>query len=70
MSNFSPELSGKRLELLKESAPKTASVAVLWNCMSPGHPQVLKETEAADRSLGITLKRMEVRNVDDVGGAL
>jgi putative ABC transport system substrate-binding protein len=70
MSNFSPELSGKRLELLKESAPKTASVAVLWNGMSPGHPQVLEETEAAARSLGITLKRMEVRNVDDVGGAL
>jgi putative ABC transport system substrate-binding protein len=32
-----PELSGKRLELLKEAAPQTTLVAVLWNAANPAH---------------------------------
>jgi putative tryptophan/tyrosine transport system substrate-binding protein len=69
LTNFSSELSGKRLELLKESVPKISVVAVLWNGTSPGHPVVLKETEVAARSLGLTLQPLEVRIPDDFDGA-
>jgi putative ABC transport system substrate-binding protein len=70
LANLSPELSGKRLELLKESAPKIVSVAVVWNGTSQGHPKVLKDSEAAARLLGIALQPVEVRNADDIAGAL
>ena len=43
VANMNTDLSGKRLELLKESAPKITSVAVLWNSSSQGHRQILKE---------------------------
>ncbi len=69
LSNLNRELSGKRLELLKESVPKVLVVAVLWNGTSPGHPGVLKETEVAAQSLGLTLQPLEVRIPDDFDGA-
>jgi putative ABC transport system substrate-binding protein len=69
LTNFSAELSGKRLELLKESFPNVSVVAVLWNGTSPGHPGVLKETEGAARSLGLKIQALEVRSPDDFDGA-
>ena len=38
LSNVSPDLMGKRFELLKEIAPKVTRVAVLWNPASPVEP--------------------------------
>jgi ABC-type uncharacterized transport system substrate-binding protein len=70
LSNFSPELSGKRLELLKETFPKISSVAVLWNGASPGHPLVLKQMEAAASLLGLKLQPVEVRSAGEFDGAL
>src|SRR6185312_16421027 len=43
ISNLSPELSGKRLELLREAFPKVSRVAVIWNPSNPGNSIVLKE---------------------------
>ena len=59
---LSPELSGKRLELLKEAFPKVARVAVLWNPASPDKQLDFKETQAAARSLGMQLQSLEVRD--------
>jgi putative ABC transport system substrate-binding protein len=70
LATFSPELSGKRLELIKENAPKIASVAVIWNGTSQGHPKVLKQSDDAARLLGITLQPVEMRSADDIAGAL
>src|SRR5262245_18468256 len=42
LSNLRPELSGKRLELLKELVPKLTRVAVLTSSISPDHARVLK----------------------------
>ena len=70
ISNLARDLTGKRLELLKESAPRISLVAVLWNGTSQGNPGVLKEAEVAARALKLTLHPLEVRGADDVDGAL
>ena len=49
LSTLSPEISGKRLELLKEIVPKLSRVAVLGNSTNPGNAQSLRETELAAR---------------------
>jgi len=62
---LSPELSGKRLELLKEAFPKVTRVAVLWNPASPDKQLDFKETQAAARALGVQLQSLEVRGAKD-----
>ncbi|HTF39965.1 MAG TPA: ABC transporter substrate-binding protein [Propionibacteriaceae bacterium] len=60
LSEVSAELSAKRLELLKEAAPGTSTIAVL---VDPGHPTnalELKNTEAAARRLGLAITAVEV----------
>ena len=67
LSAMSPDLDGKRLELLKESFPKVARVAFLWPTGSPN--LVLTEMEAAAKALGVKLLSLEVRSLDDFAGA-
>ena len=43
MTNFGPELSGKRLELLKEILPKASRVAILLNSATPVQTFLVKE---------------------------
>ena len=62
----SPELSGKRLELLKDAAPKTTSVAVIWNGASPQGAGFVQETKGAAQSLGLLLQIVEVHNPTDL----
>jgi putative tryptophan/tyrosine transport system substrate-binding protein len=69
LSLLSPELSGKRLELLKEIAAGLARVAVLWNPDGPPAVLSLKETESAARALGIKLQSVEARAPKDFDGA-
>jgi ABC-type uncharacterized transport system substrate-binding protein len=62
VTNLSPELGGKRLELLKEAVPKLARVAVLYEPAS--RPSVLEVKEVlpvAARALGLTVRSWEVR---------
>ena len=66
LSAYSPELNGKRLELLKESVPKLTQVALLVSGNFPGNAIDLKETEAAARSLQIQTHLMEVRTASDL----
>jgi ABC-type uncharacterized transport system substrate-binding protein len=62
LSLQSPELGGKRLELLKEVVPKVSHVAVLlWNRQNRGTSLQLKELEAAAAALGLQLQPVEVR---------
>ncbi len=70
LANVSPEVSGKRLELLKESVPKLSRVAVLGNATNPGNAQALRETEGAARALGLKLQYLEVQSLDDLETAL
>jgi putative ABC transport system substrate-binding protein len=67
-SILAPELSRKRLELLKEAFPKVTRVVVLWNPTSSGESLSFKETQDAAKTLGVQLHSMEVRRASDFEG--
>ncbi len=69
LSNFSAELSGKRLELLKEAFPKVSRVAVIWNPDAPGPVLTFKELEIAAKALKVQLESLQVRGPNDFEGA-
>jgi putative ABC transport system substrate-binding protein len=62
ITNLTKELGGKRLELLKETVPKLAHVAVLYNPAASGTVREVKEDlpEAA-HALGLTVRSWEIR---------
>jgi ABC-type uncharacterized transport system substrate-binding protein len=64
-----PELSGKRLALLKEMMPKLSRVAVLWNADNPYKAFDMKEVEAAAQASGVMLLSLPVRGVDGLDSA-
>jgi ABC-type uncharacterized transport system substrate-binding protein len=65
ITNLSRELGGKRLELLKEAAPKVARVAVLYEPAAPGSVLEVKEVlPAAARALNLTVQPWELRGAD------
>jgi putative ABC transport system substrate-binding protein len=66
LSNFGPELSGKRLELLKEIVPRLSRVAVLGNSTEPSNAQSSKETELAARAFKVQLQYLDVRGPKDI----
>jgi putative tryptophan/tyrosine transport system substrate-binding protein len=62
------ELASKRLELLKEAAPRISRVAFLWN---PDHPDnEYGIAEQAARKIGVELQPVEMRGPDDLQAAL
>jgi len=70
LSNLAPELGAKRLELLRESVPQLARVAVLGDPSSPSHAPQWRQTESAARSLGVQVQSVEVREPNpDFAGA-
>jgi putative tryptophan/tyrosine transport system substrate-binding protein len=64
LTNIAPVLSGKRLELLKETVPKLSRVAVLWDPKNPGSTPQWKESELAAKELGLRLHSMRVSRAD------
>lgn len=69
LSTLSPELSGKRLELLKEIIPKLSRVAVLGTSTSPSNAQSLREAEIAAGALAVKLQYLDVRTPRDIENA-
>jgi putative ABC transport system substrate-binding protein len=69
LSTLSPELSGKRLELMKEVVPGMTRVAVLWNAANPANASAWQETQTAARALGLLLHSQDVRGPRDPEGA-
>jgi putative ABC transport system substrate-binding protein len=66
-----PELEGKRLDLLKQAVPRISRVAVLWNSGNPAIRFYYQETQAAARTLRVTLDPVvEVRLAEDLTGGL
>jgi putative ABC transport system substrate-binding protein len=66
MSQLAPEISGKQLELLKETVPKLSRVAVLGTSTRPGNAQALKATELAAGTFGVQLQYLDVRGPKDI----
>jgi putative ABC transport system substrate-binding protein len=68
LSQVGPELAGKRLELLKESFPRIARVAVLRTSRSRSSIAQFKETQVAAKGMGVQLQSLEVRSSDEFDG--
>ncbi|HET7297158.1 MAG TPA: ABC transporter substrate-binding protein, partial [Burkholderiales bacterium] len=66
LTSISPELDGKRLELLREVVPGIAHVAVLWNSSSPLQVVAEKQTRAAADALGMKMLSLGVRSKEDI----
>ena len=69
LSTLSPELSGKQLELLKETVPKLFRVAVLGNSKEPANLRTLKETQLAAGAFGVQIQALDVLAPKDIGTA-
>jgi putative ABC transport system substrate-binding protein len=66
LSALGPELSGKRLELLKETVTKLSRVAVLGTSTTPGNAQQLREVELAAGALKVKLQFLDVLDPKDI----
>ena len=70
VSTMAAEMSGKRLQLLREVLPKASRAAVLWHTPSYGAATSLKEMEAASRHLRLQLQNVGVRSPDEFQSAM
>ena len=66
LSTLAPELSGKRLELLKEIIPKLSRVAVFGTSTMPGHAQSLREIELAAGAFKVQVQHLDVLGPKDI----
>jgi putative ABC transport system substrate-binding protein len=69
LSQLSPELTAKRLQLLKEALPEISRVAVLWNPTNPSNAPQIGDLQGAARALKIQLRLLEVSAPRDLEGA-
>jgi ABC-type uncharacterized transport system substrate-binding protein len=66
LSSLAPEISGKQLELLKETVPKLSRVAVLGTSTVPGQALLLREVGLAAGPLGVQLQSLDVLGPKDI----
>ena len=70
MAIQAPQLTGKQLELLKQTVPGLRTVALLWEPAFPGIVAYYGIAQAAARDLDVTLRSFEVRQLQDIDGVL
>jgi putative ABC transport system substrate-binding protein len=63
---LAPEISGKQVELLKETVPRLSRLAVLGPSTSPGTAQASKEVELAAGAFKVQFQYLDVRDSKDV----
>ena len=66
LATLAPEISGKKLELLKEIIPTLSRVAVFGTSIFPGNAQALKEIELAAGAFGVKLQYLDVLDPKDI----
>ena len=63
------DLSGKRVELLKQTVARLTRVAVLWNPANQLGPKMLDATVTAAQALGLQVQRTPTRGLEDYDSA-
>jgi putative ABC transport system substrate-binding protein len=66
LSNFSDELSGKRLGLIRELLPSVSRLAVLWNSDNPGIGLSVGEMDRGSSKFGVHLQVHGVKSADEL----
>jgi putative ABC transport system substrate-binding protein len=66
LSTLAPELSGKQLELLKETIPKLSRVAVFGTSTRAGNAQALEEIKLAAGAFKVQLQYLDVLGPKDI----
>jgi putative tryptophan/tyrosine transport system substrate-binding protein len=70
VAGLSPELAGKRLELLRELVPSLSKVAVLWNPANSAEEFAVRMTETAARNLAIAISVEQLHQPADFDPAI
>ena len=68
LSSIAPDLEGKRLQLLREVAPRLSHVVMLINSLNPFHIASVRQALAAAQTLGIRLQQLDVHKSEDIDG--
>ena len=69
LSTYSPQLSAKKLELLKEVVPNIYRVAVIWNPTSESERLQFRDVTDAAAAVGVTIQSIEVQSPDELPSA-
>ena len=69
LSSMKSDLSAKRLQLLKDTVPRLARVAVLWNPDTPWHAKVIEDLKSAAPKMSIGLSLVSVQTPEQLGPA-
>ena len=69
VANLAPQLSGKRLELLKETVPGASRIAILSNGAIADRDLDLRESRAAAQTLAVELHSAEARDPSEFESA-
>jgi putative ABC transport system substrate-binding protein len=70
LSNQSADLPGKRFELLREVVPGLRRLAIMANVSNPANVLEMSEGQAAARTLGLDVVKVEIRRAEDIVPAL
>jgi putative ABC transport system substrate-binding protein len=70
LTDLATELSGKRLELLREAVPSLSRVAVLWNARDAVMTHTFSGIQAAAPVLGVTVQPLGVQEAKDIGSTI
>jgi len=66
LTGVGADMSGKRLELLKEVIPKLSRMGFLWSPTSPIAADNLKDMETLARSFGLGIQAVQVKEPDEI----
>jgi putative ABC transport system substrate-binding protein len=69
LSTLAPEISGKRLELLYDTVPKLARIAIFGRLTRPGNAQAVTEVERAATTFRVRLQYIDVEGPADLKAA-
>jgi putative tryptophan/tyrosine transport system substrate-binding protein len=70
MSMLLTELAAKELEMMTEALPQVRRIGILWNPTTPSHSRALQAIEAAGEKLGLELREVPARSLEELEPAL